>query len=150
FPLEPTLRRRAKAFIDAGIERAGDGLAGLVILAGGLALRRNTPGLSVIVLLLVATWLFAWLRIRRGYAVELGRTLHRLNRAGEREPVSLREAGVIQEMLRLLDSPYQNVVLHGMELLEENAPWRLRALLPGLMRHRWTGVRARALELAAL
>ena len=38
FPLHPGIKRRAKAVIEAGIERVGDALAGILILGAGLIL----------------------------------------------------------------------------------------------------------------
>ncbi len=70
---------------------------------------------------LVGVWLIACVRLRDGYVRELGRTLGRLTLQPEREPVSLRELGILKETVRMLESPYERVVLQAIDLLEENA-----------------------------
>jgi ATP:ADP antiporter, AAA family len=150
FPLEPGLRRRAKALIEAGIERFGDGLAGAMILLAGLSpLGANTLTLALLVAALVMVWMAAWWVIRRGYVQELGRNLRRMNLDPSHERVSLREAGLRGAMGRLLESPWGRVVLHGVELLEDNAPELLARRLPALLAHPSPAVRAQALTVAA-
>jgi HEAT repeat protein len=60
--------------------------------------------------------------------------------------VSLREAGMLKEMERLLRSPYERVVIHGIDLLEENFPDELEGHLAALLDHVSPRVRSRALQ----
>jgi len=147
FPLEPALRRRVKSLIDAGLERMGDGLAGAVILVLGMMMGASLEVVAVVILALIVVWITAWLGIRRRYVTELGRNLRRMNLAPHEVTMSLREASVLNEMDRLLDSEYERVVLHAMELMSDTAPRRLAERLPGLLDHGSPGVRARALAM---
>jgi AAA family ATP:ADP antiporter len=148
FPLEAGLRRRAKSLIDAGLERLGDGLAGVVILLTGLVLGGTVRQLAIPMALLLVVWAFAWWRVRGGYVSELGRNLRRMSLAPHGSRVSLREASLLREMGRLLDSPYERVVLQGIDMLEENDPETLEARIGDLLAHRSGQVRARALRYA--
>jgi AAA family ATP:ADP antiporter len=148
-PLEPGLRRRARSSIEAGLERVGDGLAGLLILAAGAAMGAGTFTLAALIAAVVVVWIVAWMQVRRGYVTELGRNLRRMNLQSHHEPVSLREASMLREMARLLDSPYERVLIHGMTLLEENAPDTLAERVPSLLAHPRPAVRARALAAVA-
>lgn len=148
FPLEPGLRRRAKSFIEAGLERVGDALAGGLALAAGAAMAISTWTVAALVAGVVAVWVGVWFGVRRGYVAELGRNLRRMNLDHQHEPVSLREASLLREMVRLLDSPYERVVLHGMDLIEENAPEWLDANLGRLLVHPAAPVRTRTLAWA--
>lgn len=150
FPLEPALRRRARAFISAGLERLADGLAGICILVLGMF--ATVSGVSVMALAgaLVLVWVGAWLKVRAGYVAELGHNLKRMNLGHGHETVSLREASLLKEISNLLGSRAERVVLHGMLLLEENAPEVLEERLPSLLEHRSAAVRARALEVAGM
>ena len=150
FPLEPGLRRRAKALIEAGLERTGDALAGLLILGLTVSLGASTWTIASLVVVLVLVWIAAWFGVRRGYVKELGRNLRRMNLDPTQARISLREASLRGEMLRLLQSPYERVVLHGIAMLEENDPRALRRQLPPLLNHASSAVRARALALAAV
>lgn len=150
FPLEPGLRRRAKALIEAGLERAGDGLAGaLILIVRASQFSVNTLTVALLVSALTTVWLAAWWVVRRGYVEELGRNLRRMNLDPAGERVSLREASLGQAMVGLLDSRWERVVLHGIEMLEDNAPDRLAQRLPALLEHPSPAVRTRALAVAA-
>jgi AAA family ATP:ADP antiporter len=148
FPLEPGLRRRAKAFIEAGVERLGDGLAGLVILGVLAVAGVGVRALAGVVLVVALVWVMAWLRVRRGYVSELGVNLKRLSLDPQQARISLREAAVLEQMTRLLDSPYERLVVQGMNMIEENVPEQLDEALERLLVHRSPQVRARALQLA--
>ncbi|HYM82090.1 MAG TPA: Npt1/Npt2 family nucleotide transporter [Candidatus Limnocylindria bacterium] len=148
FPLAPALRRRAKGLIEAGLERTGDGLAGILILAVGFLLGgAGTRSLAILVGALVVIWVLAWLGVRRGYVRELGLNLRRLSNDHRQATVSLREASLLQEMARLLENRFERIVLHGIAMLEENAPEELTGHLPALLGHASPRVRARALAL---
>lgn len=147
FPLEPALRRRVKSMIDAGLERMGDGLAGAVILLLGATMSASRQVVALVIVGLIVVWLAAWIGLRRRYVSELGRNLRRMNLAPHEMTMSLREASVLSEMDRLLDSRYERVVLHAMELMQEIAPQRLVSHLPALLDHGAAGVRARALSI---
>lgn len=150
FPLTPGARRRAKALIEAGLERAGDGLAGLVILAAGLTIGVGTRTLAWVIGALVIAWVLAWLGVRRGYVRELGINLRRLNLDPQHVSLSLREASLLGEMVKLLDSRFELIVRQGIEMLEDNAPETLAEHLPRLLDHPSPRVRARALELVRM
>jgi AAA family ATP:ADP antiporter len=149
FPLEPALRRHTKAVIEAGLERIGDGIAAILILAVTFAFGLTTWTLAMMVAIVVAAWLFAWNNLRVGYARELERNLRRLKLTQEHTVDSLRERALLKETVRLLDSPYERVALQGMDLLEENAMRLLEHRLPRLLEHPSSRVRIRALTLIA-
>ena len=149
FPLQPGIKRRAKAVIEAGIERVGDALAGILLLGAGLTLGNTAFTLTALILTLVGVWLVACARLRSGYLRELGRNLGRLTLQPERERVSLRELGILKETVRMLDSPYERVVLQAVDLLEENAARLLDPRMSKLLAHPSPRVRARALKYAA-
>lgn len=147
FPLDAGVRRRAKAFIEAGIERFGDGLAGMLILIAAAFLDTTPATLAGLAAVLIMVWTIAWWNLRRGYLEQLGRSLRRTDLQGVQ--VSLNERSVLKQLVRALDRPYERVVLQAMELLEEHGNRLLLARLQKLLEHPAAGVRARALELAA-
>jgi ATP:ADP antiporter, AAA family len=146
FPLHPTLRRRVKSFIGSGLERLGDAFAGILILAAGLTIGATTRNLAVMTAVLLAGWALAWMLVRRGYVAELGSNLRRMNLGHARSRVSLREAEILRQMERLLESRFERVVSLGIDLLLENAPEQLDERLDVLLDHPSSLVRIRALE----
>ena len=152
FPLTPAVRRRAKAWIEAGIERIGDAIAGLIILATATTLAATAmttaAALALHILPLIALWAFAWLAVRRGYVAELARNLRRMNLHPHATTMNLRESSALREMIGLLASPYEQVVLHGIDMLEDDAPDELDPHLGRLIDHPASAVRVRALAIA--
>jgi AAA family ATP:ADP antiporter len=148
FPLPPGLRRRTKALIDSGLERFGDAIAGVLILLMGALMSAGLRQIAFVALVLVVVWVVAWLAVRRGYVRELAHNLRRMNLEHETGSLSLREASVLGETMRLLASPYERVVIYGMDMLAEHAPDQLAAELPWLLEHAAPAVRVRAVELA--
>jgi AAA family ATP:ADP antiporter len=148
FPLRPTVKRRAKAIIGAGIERVGDALAGVLILAAGVLFDGTPITLTAIIFALVVVWLVASIRVRHGYVRELGRNLARMTLEPEQESVSLRERSILKEAVGMLHSPFERVALHAIDLLEQHAPQLLDARLSELLTHASARVRIRALERA--
>src|SRR5262249_38534485 len=131
YPLEPALRRHAKAVVQAGLERVGDGGAAVPVLAGGWG--GGGPAPAPAPLVVVAVGRAAGGRRGHGSARGRGRTLGRLRVDEDQATVSLRERSMLRQMVRLLDSPYERVVLHAMDLLEDTAPRLLESRLPQLL-----------------
>src|SRR6185436_2879403 len=127
-------------------------IAGLIILATVSMLAANAmrgaAAVAVLVLVLVAAWAVAWLAVRRGYVTELARNLRRLSLRPHMAGMSLRESSALRAMIGLLGSPYEQVVLHGLEMLEDNAPEELDAHFERLLDHPASAVRVRALAIA--
>lgn len=146
FPLEPGLRRRARAFISAGLERVADGLAGVLILLLGLVTAVSGANVMILSGALVLVWIAAWFQVRRGYVAELGRNLKRMKLGSTSLSMTLREASALREIVLLLDNRAERVVLHGIQMLEENAPDILEARLERLLAHERAAIRVRALE----
>jgi ATP:ADP antiporter, AAA family len=146
FPIEPGLRCRARNAIEAAV-RGSDALAGVVILGVGLFAVANTRAVAIATAAVVAVSLLAWSKVRRGYVTELARNVRRLQLDPAGARVSLREAGLLEEMTRLLGSPLERRALQSIEVLEENAPELLRERLGELLGHRSPRVRARSLAL---
>jgi ATP:ADP antiporter, AAA family len=89
----------------------------------------------------------AWLGLRRGYVRELGRNLRRMNLDPHSLPMSLRESRLLGEVRAMLKSPYERVVLHGIEVLEDAAPEAIQRHVETLLEHPSVAVRLRGLRL---
>ena len=147
FPLEPGLRRRAKSLIDTGLERLGDALAGMLILAVSFAAGAGPRPLAMAVLAVSALWVTAWWMVRRDYVRELGRNLKRMNLAPGDSRVTLREPTLLTEAIKILTHPFERVVLFGIDMLLEHAPATLDDNIVSLLSHPSPAVRSRAMAL---
>ena len=127
FPLAPGLRRKAKALIEAGLERLGDALAGLLILAAGAAMGASVQALAAI-------GRAAGAGVGRGVAPRSARLRDRARaqpaphepRHGSATRVAARGEPAPGDG-RLLESPYERVVLHGIEMSRRARPSSRRA-----------------------
>src|SRR5205823_6195246 len=114
FPLEPAMRRHAKAVIEAGLERLGDGVAAILILLitffTGFASPGATPHpsartMGIMIAAVVVVWILALLRMRPGYTRQLERNLRRLLISHADSNEMLHERALLKETVRLLDAP---------------------------------------------
>jgi AAA family ATP:ADP antiporter len=149
FPLSESIRRQAKRLVDAVASRAAEAISGALILAINFLMGGSLVQFSVLLCLLSITWLYLSHAAYQAYVRELSRSLRGLLFGAEVQPVSLREAGVLNELYSLLDSKLENRVLYAMDVLSGIDLDRLRKALPSLFRHASPRVRAQAVELAA-
>jgi ATP/ADP translocase/HEAT repeat protein len=150
FPLPDGIRRPAKRFIDGVVARAGDAVAGLLVL-GLIAIAGGTaPQLAALVAAVCLAWLALERMVDRSYAREVSLSIDRMLLPGARPGVSLQEAGALAELLPLLGSDNERRVLYALDQLQAVAPDALRERAEALLSHPSTAVRARALTLPAL
>jgi len=143
------MRKRLRAWIEAGLDRGGDAIAGVVLLGLRWTMGSDPHSISLLTAILVAVWLVSWVGMRSGYVAELGRNVRRMNLDLKSSRVSLREASMLGQMVKLLRSPYERLALYGLEMLEQNAPERIERYLVELLDHPTAAVRAKAVEIAA-
>jgi len=147
-PVSPRLKLTAKSFIDTVVWRAGDGLAGLAVLAfttlGGL----SAVQLSYVNLPLLLAWLWLAAVVHRRYVTTLEESLkqHRLDAERADTPVLDREtADVLASGLAAVDP---TEILYALDLMRlRGAGATLHPAVPGLVTHPHAGVRRRTLAL---
>jgi AAA family ATP:ADP antiporter len=146
FPLAAGVRRRVKTFIDAVVDRSAEALAGLLILAVNGLLGGSWWQLAAVTLVFACAWYAANSRLKRAYVRQLSSSLHELVMDVERKPVMPREASLMEESHRLLDSHDEKRARYAFELLETIDPEGLQRRLGDLQRHPVPAIRARALK----
>jgi AAA family ATP:ADP antiporter len=146
FPLTPGVRRRVKTFIDALVDRSAEALAGILILVINAILGGSGWQLATTTLLFAGAWYAANSRLKRAYVRQLSSSLHQLVMDVERKPVMPREASIIEESHRLLDSSFEKRAVYAFELLETIDPEGLQRRLGELQQHPVPAIRARVLK----
>jgi AAA family ATP:ADP antiporter len=146
-PVPPGLKLSAKSFIDTVAWRAGDGLAGLAVLAfvtlGGM----GPVHLALVVLPFVGLWLVLASRVHRRYVTTLGEGLrqHRLD-AERAAPVTL-DKGTTEVIAARLEAVDPGEILYALDLLAVGQGVATHPAVRGLLGHGDPEVRRRALEI---
>jgi len=144
-PLPPTVRAKAKAFIDMFVQRAGETIAALLLLPVTFGLM-TVPQSGWLSLALSLGWLLAAGAAYRTYVLSF--------RAGLKEhtvdaavPIRLDDMRTIEIVVQSLGSADPRQVLHSLEILEANGRGHL--VPPLLLYHDDAEVRRRTLQVLA-
>jgi AAA family ATP:ADP antiporter len=147
-PVPTALKLPAKSFIDTVAWRAGDGLAGLVVLLlatlGGL----QAPRLALVTLPAIGIWLLLASRVHHRYVATLEECLQQHRLDTERAATSLLDRETTELLAIRLGAGDPKEVLYALELLE--AGRHAAAAHPavrGLVDHADAEVRCRALAI---
>ncbi len=147
-PVPPGLKLPAKSFIDTVAWRAGDGLAGLIVLvlvtAGGMGPVR----LALVVVPFIGLWLVLASRVHARYVTTLGEGLrqHRLD-AERAAPVTL-DKDTTEVIAARLGAVEPGEILYALDLLGVGREGiATHPAVRGLLGHADPEVRRRALEI---
>lgn len=151
-PLAPRVKLPVKSAIDMVIDRSGDGMAAILLLAlmalagsaTPLALVRPTAAVNVA---LILAWLLLCWRLRRSYVEELSRSIA----AGKVEASNWWEALSGNETLVAIEATLRSggepEVLEALDLVARNPQWRLDRPLLELLRHPNPEIQARVMSI---
>ncbi len=148
-PLPPALKLPAKSFIDTVAWRAGDGLAGLAVMAlatfGGLAPKY----LSLVTLPAIGVWLLLASRAHHRYVATLEESLQQHRMDAERATTSLYDRETTAVLATRLSAVDPKEILYALELLGSGGRQASAAhpAVRGLLDHADAEVRRRALSL---
>lgn len=146
-PVAPALKLPAKSFIDTVAWRAGDGLAGLAIMAfatwGGLAPAR----LSLVSLPFIALWLVLAARVHLRYVATLRESLQQHRLDAERATAALLDRETTEVLASRLDAVDPKEILYALDLMAVGGHAAAHPAVRGLLGHGSAEVRRRALAL---
>jgi HEAT repeat protein len=137
----------AKSFIDTVVWRAGDGLAGLTVLAlatfGGI----GPVPITLVNIPLLVVWLVLAARVHRRYVSTLEETLqqHRIDAEKADTPVVDRETEEVLAARLRADDPGE--ILYALDLMALGRSAAAHPAVRGLLDHGHAEVRARALRI---
>jgi ATP:ADP antiporter, AAA family len=146
-PVPSARRIPAKSFIDTVVWRAGDGLAGLTVLAfatfGGLSPVR----LTWVALPFIFFWLALAQRARRRYVTTLQESVQQHRLDTERSTAALLDRETAEVLAARLDAVDPRDILYALELLSVDARRAAHPAVRGLLQHSAPEVRCRALQI---
>jgi AAA family ATP:ADP antiporter len=147
-PVPPVSKLAAKSFIDTVAWRAGDGLAGLAVLAFATVAGLGPAALAVMNLPFVVLWLFLAARVHRRYVTTLRESLlqHRLDAERASAPVLDRET--TEAIAARLEAVDPREILYALDLVSVGRDASaVHPAVRGLLRHPDAEVRRRALAI---
>src|SRR5207244_1733277 len=143
-PVQPSVRGRAKAFIDGVLKPTAIALTGFVLLfykqSGG-----KGRSLTLAVLLLVALWILLLFRSRAEYVRSLVESLERRHLDLNAAPLAATSDATVRALRSALGSD-PATALHAIGLLPHVSGVDFSAELRALLRHDDARIRAAALE----
>jgi ATP/ADP translocase len=146
-PVPTPLVQRAKPFIDVVVRRLADGVAGVLLLAGG-SVAVGVRGLSLVTLALIGMWALAVVGVRRSYrrAIEKLLSVRDID-LEEAVEESFDSQSMRQLMAELEPTVEADRIEFALGLLRGFRPELLRDRALALLEHPEGSVRARALDL---
>jgi HEAT repeat protein len=143
-PVQPSVRGRAKAFIDGILKPMAIAATGAVLLFYKESGGKGRP-LTLAVLLLVALWVVLLLRARKEYVRSLVESLERRRLDLSATPLAATSEGTVRAVRAALKGDAATA-LHAIDLLQHVPSVDFSAELRQLLRHDDARVRAAALE----
>ena len=145
-PVPAVLKQRAKPFIDIVVQRAADGLAGVLILLGSGVAAWSGRGLTLLTLGLVVLWGLAVWGVRRSYRQALERLLAVRDVDLEEAVETSLDSTTVRDILGQLDPATEAAsVQYALDLVSVLPPSALRKELLALLAHPDPAIRARAI-----
>lgn len=116
-PIPLDIKKRSKVFIDLFIDRVFRGISGLVLLFFTLELELTMRQLSVVILAMVAVWIYLDLRIRREYLNAFRLALDRGQIHPDAVSIRLDDPATVQHVNSALKSGNKRQIRYALNLL---------------------------------
>ena len=126
------------------VEAVAIGVSGLILLAFTLWQGLNLFHFSILLFVILITWLFSIRHLNRSYVQVLERTLKK--RILEGKVLQMEDSETIALLNSKLKSAHPGEVLYAMEILSRGKTTNKRALLGNLVQHIYPEVRREALK----
>lgn len=150
-PVPQAVKTRAKPFIDVAVQRAGTGLAGVIILLATQVVEIPFQYASLVSVAAIAAWVVVTFVVRREYVGAVKRLIDARDVEIDELVLERLDADSRRELLQALEAADPRRVLYALELLELAGEIRPEAHVSELLRHPGYEVRQRvAATLASL
>ena len=146
-PIPPQVKRRTKVFIDVFIDRLFRGVAGVFLLILTLMLGWPVTQVSIVVICLLAIWIFFATRVRKEYVNAFRKALERREIDPNELRTDITDASTIDSLVETLKSTNERLVTYALDML---APVKEVELIPSLrplLNHPSAEVRRKAIQL---
>lgn len=146
-PIPIEIKRRTKMFIDMFVDRWFRGLAGALLLLCTLVLELSIRQISLIVIVLIAFWLFLTFLIRKEYVNAFRTAIEKRQIDPSQIRIDIAESSVLETLRQSLQSDNEREIVYALETLAGVKDKSLEKPCLNLLRHPSAEVRSGALRL---
>jgi len=147
-PIPLEIKNRAKSFIDIFLNNLANGIAGIILILLTIVLDLSVSHLSLVIVGLVAVWIFFIIRVKAEYADSFRQAIERRTIDLDQQSLNLQDASVMKSFLKVLDGNNERQILYILNLLEDSESTELVPYLKKLIAHPSNEVKACVLTLA--
>lgn len=149
-PIALEIKNKAKAFIDVFVKNFAKGLGGVLLIAITTGLGFSLQHISLIIIGLVAFWIFLIIRAKNEYVNSFRAAIDKRTINIEQQSLNLQDASVFKNFLKVLDSENERQILYVLSLLEDIDNDELIPYLAELIKHPSNEIKSNVLKMAIL
>lgn len=144
-PVPLALKKRTKVFIDVFVDRWFRGFAGAVLLLLVGVFHMSTQHLSIVVLTMLAFWLFLVFRMRSEYVNAFRLALERREIDLSELRVNIAEASTLETLKAALTSTNERQIVYSLDMLHDVQDAEIVGAIKPLLSHGSPEIRAKAI-----
>jgi len=145
-PVPLDVKKRTKVFIDVFVDRWFRGFAGGVLLLLVGVFHFSVRQLSVVVIGMLAVWLFMVFRMRKEYVEAFRRALERREIDPDELRVNIAEASTLTTLRAALGSANERQIVYSLDMLRDVQDSEIIGVVRPLLSHKSPDVRAKAID----
>jgi AAA family ATP:ADP antiporter len=147
-PIPTEVKNKAKTFIDIFIKNIAKGLGGILLIALTAGLGFSIRLISLVVIALVALWIFMIFRVKKEYVNSFRQAIEKRSINIEQQALNLEDAAVFKSFLIILEGKSDRQILYVLNLLEDVKNKELAPHLKNLISHPSNEIKACVLKIA--
>ncbi len=146
-PIPAVIKNRIKAFIDVFVDNFATGVSGVLLILFTQVTDISTRHLSIIILLLIAIWIYLNSRIKNEYIEAFRQAIEKRTIRLDEQTITASDPNVIKNLLSVIDNGNEKQILYILNLLENVQSEQVTPYLEKLLDHKSSEVVVKAIEL---
>ena len=146
-PLPLDVKKQIKVFIDMFLDRLFRGIGGGLLLVCTAMLELSVRQISMVVLPLLALWIFLTILVRKEYVSAFRKALERRDIDPNELKMDITEASTVESLVGALRSANERVVVYALDMLALVKHVELTQAVKPLLQHSSNEVRQKAVRL---
>ncbi len=149
FPIPQEIKKKARAFLDVFVSNFADGLGGILLILMTINLGLSIRYLSLVIMALLAAWIFMIFRVRREYVDSFRQAIEKRTIDLEELSLKLEDATAFSDIIKVLEGNNVRAILYALRLLEGVKNPEFIPHLKRLIRHPSDEVKTLILQMAS-
>ncbi|GJM32617.1 MAG: hypothetical protein DHS20C18_16180 [Saprospiraceae bacterium] len=145
-PIPVEIKNQTKTYIDVFVDSVATGVSGLILIFFVSGLNLSTAAISIIIVLLVALWIYFVVRIRDAYLKSFKNKVELASESPQKTPLSLSIESILDGLSKVLQKGNDKQILYALRKLKEIQDHRLFESARLLLKHPSPDIKAAALQ----